>query len=203
MLGKTHMVLGITVGLAIMHPENIQELIAGTGTLTIGSVISDIDIGTSESHKDANRIIMLSCIAFIAVAAVEAIFHLGIYQKLMKNSSLIRVIVGMVAFLFLCAFGKEQPHRSFMHSILALVLLTGCIQMIFPLAVPYFAIAFITHLSIDLLNHRDERLLYPLKGGFSLGICSSKGIVNRVLFAIGSVSAVVLFFALLIRSIMR
>lgn len=201
MLGKTHMAVGITAGLAIMHPENIQELIAGTGALTIGSVISDIDVGTSESHKDADRIIALSCLAFIAVAAAEAVFHLGIYQRLMRNSSLLRVVAGIVAFLLICAFGKEQPHRSFMHSVLALFLLTGCTQIFFPLVAPYFAIAFMSHLIIDLLNRKNERLLYPLKHGFSLGICSSKGIVNRILFTVGSVCGTALFFALLLRSI--
>ena len=46
MLGKTHMAVGTAAGLLIMQPQNITELILGTGAAMIGSVISDIDIGT-------------------------------------------------------------------------------------------------------------------------------------------------------------
>ncbi|MGM9629074.1 metal-dependent hydrolase [Butyricicoccus sp.] len=199
MLGKTHMAVGVAAGLAVMHPKNIQELIVGTGTLAVGSVISDIDIGTSDSHKDADKIIALAVFACVAVAAVEATMHLGIYQRLMRNSSLLRIVAGTAAFLLLCAFGKEQPHRSFMHSIPALVSLTGCVEIVFPLAAPYFAIGFISHLALDLCNRRDERLLYALKWGMSFGVCSSKGLVNRILFSAGSVVSAIVFAVLLLR----
>ncbi|WP_394273727.1 metal-dependent hydrolase [Butyricicoccus sp.] len=199
MLGKTHMAVGVAAGLAVMHPKNIQELIVGTGTLAVGSVISDIDIGTSDSYKDADKIIALAVFACVAVAAVEATMHLGIYQRLMRNSSLLRIVAGTAAFLLLCAFGKEQPHRSFMHSIPALVSLTGCVEIIFPLAAPYFAIGFISHLTLDLCNRRDERLLYPLKWGLSFGVCSSKGLVNRILFSAGSAVSAIVFAVLLLR----
>ena len=59
MLGKTHMAVGTAAGLLIMQPQNITELILGTGAAMIGSVISDIDIGTSDSHKEADKIIGL------------------------------------------------------------------------------------------------------------------------------------------------
>lgn len=199
MLGKTHMAVGVAAGLAIMHPHNIQELIVGTGTLAIGSVISDIDIGTSDSHKDADKIIALACLACFAVVVLESILHLGIYRHLMRSSSLRRIMIGLAAFLLLCAFGKEQPHRSFMHSIPALLLLTGCIEIIFPLAKPYFIIGFVSHLMLDLFNRRDERLLYPLKWGLSFGMCSSKGLVNQVLFSVGSAASALIFAVLLLQ----
>lgn len=40
MLGKTHMAVGTAAGLLIMQPQNITELILGTGAAMIGSVIS-------------------------------------------------------------------------------------------------------------------------------------------------------------------
>ncbi|MGM9616155.1 metal-dependent hydrolase [Butyricicoccus sp.] len=199
MLGKTHMAVGVAVGLAVMHPKNIQELIVGTGTLAVGSVISDIDIGTSDSHKDADKIIALAVFACAAVAAVETTMHFGIYERMMRNSSLLRIVAGTAVFLLICAFGKEQPHRSFMHSIPALVLLTGCVEIVFPLAAPYFAIGFLSHLALDLCNRRDERLLYPLKWGLSFGLCSSKGLVNRIWFSIGSAVSAIIFVVLLLR----
>ena len=53
MLGKTHMAVGVAAGLLVLQPKNLQELILGTGVSAIGSVISDIDVGTSESHKES------------------------------------------------------------------------------------------------------------------------------------------------------
>lgn len=198
MLGKTHMAVGVAAGLTLLHPQNIPELIVGTGTLALSSVISDIDSGTSDSHKDADKIIAVAGLICFAVAAAETVMHLGIYERLMRNSSFMRILAGTMAFLLLCAFGKEQPHRSFMHSIPALLLLTGCVKIIFPLAMPYFAVGFLSHLVLDLLNHRDERLLYPLKCGVSFGICSSKGLVNRILFSVGSTVSIIAFAVLLL-----
>ena len=90
MLGKTHMAVGVAAGLLVLQPKNLQELILGTGVSAIGSVISDIDVGTSESHKDADKIIGMTIAALIFMVAVECIWHVGIYKKLMRDSSVPR-----------------------------------------------------------------------------------------------------------------
>ena len=198
MLGKTHMAVGVAAGLLVLQPKNLQELILGTGVSAIGSVISDIDVGTSESHKDADKIIGMTIAALLFMVAVECIWHVGIYKKLMRDSSVPREIIAAAIFLGICAFGKEQSHRSFMHSILALVLLTGCVAIFLPLAAPYFEIGFLSHLSADLLNRRGERLLYPWKKGFCLRLCSSSGIVNKWMFQIGILVSAGMFLLLLV-----
>ena len=63
--------------------------------------------------------------------------------------------------------------------------------------VPYFGIAFLSHLGIDLLNRKGERLFFPLKKRFSFGICSSRGLVNQWMFGISSVILVGIFVYLL------
>ncbi|HIV67840.1 MAG TPA: metal-dependent hydrolase [Candidatus Butyricicoccus stercorigallinarum] len=200
MLGKTHMAVGVAAGLALLRPQTLPELVIGTGTLAVGAVLSDIDSGTSESHRDADKIIALAGLACFAVAAAEGALHLGIYERLMQSSNALRIVLGAAAFLLLCAFGKEQPHRSFMHSLPALALLTGCVHLMFPLAAPYFAAGFVSHLALDLLNRRDERLLYPLSWGLSFGLCSSKGLVNRALFSAGCAGGAAAFGVLLLRA---
>lgn len=189
------------MSLMIMQPKNIQELILGTGVAAIGGVISDIDIGTSDSHKEADKIIAMAALAVTAVIAAEYIWDVGLYRRLMRNSSVARIAVAAASFLIICAFGKERPHRSFMHSILALFLLTGCVVIFLPMAAPYFGIAFASHLALDLLNRKRERLLYPWRKGFGLNLCSSKGLVNRLLFRISSGLAVGLFVLYLVYSI--
>lgn len=189
MLGKTHMAAGVAVSLGLLHPKNMSELILGTGVAAIGAVISDIDIGTSDSHREADKIIAMAALAVTAMIAAECIWHVGIYRRLMSNSSMARIFVSSACFLILCDFGRGRPHRSFMHSIPAFALLTGCVTVFLPAAAPYFGIAFLSHLALDLLNRRGERLFYPWKKGFSLKLCSSKGLANYLLFRIGSLAA--------------
>lgn len=193
MLGNTHMAVGVAASLLVMQPKNIQELILGTGVAAIGAVISDIDIGTSDSHKEADKIIGMAALAVTAMIVVECVWHVGIYRRLMRSSSAARIMVSVAAFLMICAFGKERPHRSFMHSVPSFFLLTGCVMIFLPLAAPYFGIAFASHVALDLLNRKGERLLYPWRKGFSLNLCSSKGLVNRLLFRIGSAGSIGLF----------
>lgn len=176
------MAIGTAASLLILQPATISELILGTGTALIGSVISDIDIGTSDSHKEADKIVAFIAFTVILIFLAESIWDIGIYQKLLSNSSIMQAAPSVAAFFVICAIGKEQPHRSFMHSFLAFGLLTGCVAGFLPLLAPYFGISFLSHLTADLLNRKGERLLFPMKKGFRLNLCSSKGLVNRLLF---------------------
>lgn len=186
MLGKTHMMVGIACALFVTQPDTLPELVVGTGAAAVGALISDIDVGTSESHREADKMVALSVFFVLAIAALEYFFHIGIYQRLRENSSLWRLILGAAVFVGICAFGKEQPHRSFMHSILAGILLTGCVEVVFPMMVPYFGIAFATHLVTDLCNHKKVHLWYPLRGGICFGLCHAHGFANRILFYTGT-----------------
>jgi inner membrane protein len=199
MLGKTHLVIGVTASLAILQPASVPELVIGTGAAAVGAVISDIDSGTSSSHREADKIIITVALVLAAVAVVESVFHIGICQRLMQHNSIARILSGLAGFLLLSIFGMTQPHRSFMHSVPALVLLSACVEICFPMAVPYFFVAFLSHLLTDLLNKKGERLLWPLKNGFSLGLWSSRGLINALLFGIGSITAPVMFLLSLAR----
>ena len=86
MLGKTHMAVGVAASLLLLQPRTLPELILGAGAAAVGSVISDIDCGTSESSRRADQIIFVSETIVIGIAAVEAHWHLGLYQRLMSNS---------------------------------------------------------------------------------------------------------------------
>ena len=90
MLGKTHMTVGVAASL-LLQPRTLPELILGAGAAAVGSVISDIDCGTSESSRRADQIIFVSETIVIGIAAVEAHWHLGLYQRLMSNSSVSRM----------------------------------------------------------------------------------------------------------------
>jgi inner membrane protein len=190
MLGKTHLAVGIAASLVVVHPATLPELVIGLGAASVGAVISDIDVGTTESHRDADIISAMALVAVVAVLVLDKIFNIGVYDILKERSNIARVIVGALAFIGVCAFGKEQPHRSFMHSFLALIILSALVGIILPTAMPYFAVAFISHLATDLFNFKKVRLLYPLKGGVSFHMFHAKGIANSFIFMAGSVVSV-------------
>jgi inner membrane protein len=191
MLGKTHLAVGIAASMLAVHPSTLPELVIGVGAAAVGAVISDIDVGTTESHRDADIISTIAVVAVVAVLVLDKVFNIGVYEILKERSNMARVILGALAFIGVCAFGKEQPHRSFMHSFLALIILSALVGVILPTAMPYFAVAFISHLATDLFNFKRVRLLYPLKGGISFHMFHAKGIANSVIFLAGSVVSVV------------
>lgn len=111
MLGKTHMAVGTAAGLLIMQPQNITELILGTGAAMIGSVISDIDIGTSDSHKEADKIIGFTVFTVIAIILMDSVWHLGIWQRLLNYTS-IRQAAPSVAAFSLSARLEKNSHTG-------------------------------------------------------------------------------------------
>lgn len=200
LLGKTHMAVGIAAVLTVTQPQTIPELVLAAGTGTVGALISDIDVGTSVSHREADKIVFLTAIAAGAVFALDYFCGMGIFDRMMRDGNRAQMVIGIGAFIGICAFGKERPHRSFMHSFLALAALCFVLGMVWQPMVPYFAIGFLSHIVIDLFNRRKIRLFYPLKGGIAFGLFRSNGIVNKILFWVGSVAAFSETVAVLIRS---
>lgn len=76
MLGKTHMAVGVAASLLLLQPRTLPELILGAGTAAVGSVISDIDCGSSESSRRADQITFVLETIVIGIVVVEAHWHL-------------------------------------------------------------------------------------------------------------------------------
>lgn len=192
MLGRTHFFIGTAAALAVLQPQTVPALVAGAGAAGIGSMICDIDAGTSQAHREADKIITATTAIAVLTIFAEYKLNLGIYRRLTSNSSILRLLAGTAAFLLICAYGKSQPHRSFMHSLVAMAVLTACVDIIYPDASAYFAIGFLSHLALDFLNRKPEKLFWPWKKGFCLGICSARGLVNRALLGCGMISLCVI-----------
>lgn len=192
MSGKTHWAAGTAITLWITRPHDIPSLVICFGAAAVGSVISDIDIETSNSREKFNWIIGISALSILTIFFVEYWWKLGIVESFLKEGDLVRVFIGFIAFLLVCQFGKNKPHRTFMHSFLACLMLSEIIYMIFPEAAVYFAVAMLSHIGLDLLNKKDVSLLYPMKGGFCFAVCGASGSVNRMLFVVGCVASVIL-----------
>ena len=185
------MAVGSAATLAITQPSGVSELVLAVGAGSLGALISDIDVGTSNSHRDADKITALSVVVVLAVFAMDYFCNTQIIERIIGSSGYLRIIAGLLLFIGICAFGKEQPHRSFMHSFLALILLSFALGLIWEKAVIYFAIGFLSHLATDIFNKKKVRLLYPMKGGVSLGLFHAYGLANDIFFAIGSIVAII------------
>ena len=185
------MAVGIAATLAITQPSGVSELVLAVGVGSLGALISDIDVGTSNSHRDADKITALSVVVVLAVFAMDYFCNTQIIERIIGSSGYLRIIAGLLLFIGICAFGKEQPHRSFMHSFLALILLSFALGLIWEKAVIYFAVGFLSHLATDIFNKKKVRLLYPMKGGVSLGLFHAYGLANDIFFAIGRIVAII------------
>lgn len=182
MLGKTHMAVGVAASLIVTNPTTITELILGSGIGIVGSVISDIDVGTSESHREADKIIAIVTCIMIAIGVLDFFGGLGIWDRIKQNGVLYPKVIAVLVFVGICAYGREQPHRSFMHSFLALGLLSVTMLFIYEPMVKYFVIGFISHIALDIFNYKKVRLLYPAKKGVCFKLAHSNGLVNDAAF---------------------
>lgn len=192
MTGKTHMAVGTAATLALVQPTGIRGIVVTTAAAIIGSVISDIDVSTSESHRDVNKIIVITAFVLAAVAILDNYMNIGIVGYIHRNSGLARIITGLLAFLGMCIFGQTQPHRSFMHSAIAVVIFYLIVYVMMPMAALPFAVAMSSHIVADMFNYKKVKIFYPMKKGISFKMCKANGIVNKMLFYVGMIITVLL-----------
>ena len=189
MLKKTHIATGCAVTLAVFQPHNYSDMLLSLLTGMIGSEIADIDSATSKSHKDADIICTTAITSILAILFVDAKLNTGIIKQIVNNNSYFQMLVGCFLFLGICMYGKEKPHRTFMHSLVGLIALTGSMWIAFSSLAKYFCVGYVSHIALDVLNKKNLQLFYPIKRGFCLNVCKSNGKTNAI---IGYVSTIIL-----------
>lgn len=188
MQGKTHLVVGITSALLIMQPNAFNDLVMGIGAAAVGSLISDIDVETSVSHKKADYIVRGSILMLLILAALDFSGKMSVWNHISANELWIHKIVGLCILLVICAYGKEQPHRSLMHSLIVLAALGWCIKLLIPSAYMYFCIGLLSHLGLDVFNKKGIQLFYPYRKRFCLKLCSAGGKIDSWIGNTGTVA---------------
>ena len=101
-------------------------------------------------------------------------------------------LLGVMWYLVLCWLGYRSSHRTFTHSVTAMLLFSLAVWLVYPPLLPGFVAAYASHLVLDLLNKKGMRILYPLPVSPSLGLCYAGGTVNKLLYRLGSIAAVLL-----------
>lgn len=181
MLRHTHVMVGCAVTVAVFQPRDCATFIMSLAAGAIGSEIADIDSATSKSHKDADRIATTAVAIVLCILFMDNKMNMGICNAIRNNSSYLRILIGVFAFMGLCLYGKEKPHRTFMHSLFGMLTITAAVWIAVPVIAPYFFVGYGTHILLDLFNKKKIQLFYPKKKGICLHLCKADGITNAVL----------------------
>ncbi len=194
MQGKTHIAGATATAMLITQPHTIGELLLCVGVSAVGGAICDIDVDSSIGSKKLKQIsgfgIVVVLILIVALLTGKTEFS----AVFTKENSVMRAVFGVALMFILCWFGRKQPHRTFMHSILGVVTISLASYLIFTEVWIYMAIGMISHILLDLLNKKKIMLLYPLKKPkFAFGICHADSTLNTVLFYVFSVATVLEF----------
>ncbi|MDD5794980.1 metal-dependent hydrolase [Clostridium sp. HCP1S3_B4] len=196
MTGKTHMALGVLTTLFITQPESPKEFLICLGVSSMGSVLSDIDVSTSSSRNVLNKTLLVIGISIAILFFAEFKWGISLSEGI---QSIFRVIIGLAFFLGICIYGMNTPHRSFMHSFLAIALITIATYIVLPEGAIYMIISMMSHIILDMFNKKKVQILYPSNKGISLNICKANGMANSVLFKVSSILLTLYVFLFLLR----
>ncbi len=189
MMGKTHLTIGIATSLIVMSPTNFKECIIAVGG-AIGGVAADIDILDNDYKHDAliGQLLALS-ISGISLL-LDYFLNLGICQYMMGRNTVL-IGIGVVAYMILLISGFISDHRTFTHSLIALLLFSLAIYFICPIIALAYFVGYFSHLSLDLLNKKKVPLLYPKGKRICFKLCYAGKTANTVFMYSGLILSVV------------
>ena len=179
MLGKAHLAIGMAAAFTVVMPDNLPAALPVITGAAAGSLICDIDCDSPAEKHDASRTRILAVIIAAAAIIYDKAIDGGMWRSAAESGSYMWC-AGIAGLVITLAFANVSSHRGFSHSLLALILETGFIYLIFPKTVIPFVIAFVSHLILDISNKKKVRLFYPAKTGISLGLFYADRLANRV-----------------------
>lgn len=193
MMSKTHLTMGVAISVALTQPKTVPECFLSIIGGAVGGILCDIDTLDNDYKCDAlsGQLIALGITA--ALFALDYFLNTGICTYLLSRNRVL-LIIGGIMYLIPWVIGFISEHRTFTHSLTAMLLFTIAVLLICPTLVVSFVIGYLTHLALDLLNKKDLRLLYPLKFGLCFHLCYASKTANTVFMYVGSVGSI--FFIL-------
>ena len=179
MLGKAHLAIGMAAAWTLTLPETMPAALPVIAGAAAGSLICDIDCDSPAERKDASKQRILAAVITAAALTADKLMDAGMWRHIAESGSYLWC-AGAAGIVLTVAFANVSAHRGFSHSLTALILETGFLYLIFPQCAKPFAIAFITHILLDMTNKKRVRLFYPAKKGVSLGLFYADRMANRV-----------------------
>lgn len=181
---RTHIVCSNALALALVQPHDVKSLAVCMGAATVGGIISDLDVCTSDSHRYVDIFCIVTFISLLIIGFLDFKYHIGVNRWIGNNTSYLNIITSSLLLIGVCFYGMHQPHRSFLHSFLGITIMSVlCFFALKGVVIP-FLLGLISHICLDIFNKKGLWLLYPIKKKFSLKLCVYNGKVNNILFFI-------------------
>ena len=192
MTGKTHIMVGTAAALALVPLSlPVASCLPFAMGGVIGSLAPDTDIGTSEGSRELRRVWAGLCVALASALVADAVLGTGVCDYARTHVGL-EQLAGLATLVAVFALGRASGHRGFSHSVVALAASTLALRLAYPLLATPFAMGYASHLLLDLLNKKDQRLFWPLGRGVSLGACKASGVADALLCLAGFLVCLVL-----------
>ena len=162
MTGKTHIAIGITIGLTISSGQPVENQLILVLASALGSLIPDLDHPKSKLNQK---------LLFIKNKLYSTLFYLSIaigsiYLYLTTDNNIFGLL-GVISFLI-----GISTHRGFTHSIVGLLLFSWMVK-IFTLKYNLFFIhsgfvaGYASHLVADFFTVKGIKLFYPVDSSIS------------------------------------
>jgi len=190
MNSQTHMCVGAAASLALLQPIGVGATLATIAGGFLGGWISDIDVHRKTKASDylpTSDVFLPLVVAII----LDYAFHFGFCDYVISHVRPIN-LAGLLAFVALAIIGSRTGHRTFMHSLLAVILFSLALFAALPPVAPAFAIGMLFHVFLDLTNNLGIRLLFPLRFKLCFSWFSPNGIADRVIYHIALVVMIAL-----------
>lgn len=170
-----------TVLLVTGHTDP-KLLTTGLVCSMLGSIVPDVDANDESKFKNMFKKFM-SVFIIILIA-----FGFYAYNNHITVSDAIRYILncqwltGGLIFIVLCLIGYFSSHRTFTHWLIAIPMFSlGFYMMFGKIPTIFFAIGMLSHLIIDLLNKKEQKLFFPIPIDCCLYVCESdSGLSNLI-----------------------
>jgi len=189
MLGKTHFAIGIAAATAVVQPQTAFECLSAVLAGAVGGVLCDVDTLRNDGKRDSVAIQCLSAAVSVCILAADRFLNTGLCAAALSQNRQ-RLILGAAVYVALWIIGYFSNHRGFTHSLAAGAMFSQAVHWLCPpLAVP-FAAAYASHITMDLLNKKGLRLLWPMKGGVRLGWCYADRTADTLLFQLGILASI-------------
>lgn len=183
MMSKTHIAVGIAASLAAAPatPEGLSYALMGGA---IGSLICDVDRNAEGPTSDVRQGWLIAFTIFFTAFMHESFSSWQTFRTeyLLANP---KILVSLLLLIVLVLVAINGAHRGFSHSMLMFLGSSVLIFCISKQTSLFYAIGFLSHLLLDVLNKKPVRIFYPAKG-FCLGLFYANGVANRVLLLLGT-----------------
>lgn len=188
MLGKTHIVIGITATLILFSQQifnNPKMLVPFLSISVVAAILPDSDKETSMiSNKLRKLTVNLSVVTGVIIYIsykTKAFKGIDINSLINKISISPGIETGLILFLILIVFSKFSPHRSFTHSLLGIFLYSISMFLIYSSLVPVFIFNYGLHLLADFFADKGIELFYPYKKRVGISLLNTNSISEYVL----------------------